>query len=315
MTSNGDGQLNHGVYTFGEQDIANGSVTITITAYGCGETSADITVGYQGVPTISGIEEISTCALTPVEIVLDNASNWCYMAGWTTAGTGTFSDPLSETTIYTPSEADFNDGSVVLTAEYKDCQETSYYHNVTVVFTDIVAPSTPVGPTDVYNMEAVTEYSVEASTLYTSYEWILEPATAGTMTPNGNTVSISWNMDQPDTDVALSVIGHNENCGSSEPSEALMISLRGHGINEVNTTAINVHPNPTNDIINVSIENITSDVTITVYNSVGQVVYMQNESVDNSLNTTINLGDLSNGTYILQVRSEEGIWMKRVVKK
>ena len=122
-------------------------------------------------------------------------------------------------------------------------------------------------------------------------------------------------MNQPDTDVALSVIGHNDNCGDSEPSAALLISLRGHGINEVNATAINVHPNPTNDIINVSIENITSDVTITVYNSVGQVVYMQKESVDNSLNTVINLSDLSNGTYILQVRSEEGIWMKRVVKK
>lgn len=315
VTSNGDGQLHHGVYTFGEQDIANGSVTITITAYGCGETSADITVGYQGVPTISGIEEISTCSIAPIEVVLDNESNWCSMAGWTTAGTGSFSDPLSESTIYTPSEADFNNGSVVLTAEYKDCQETSYYHDVTVFFTTIGTPSTPVGPTDVYNMEAVTEYSVEADPMFTSYEWILEPATAGTMTPNGNTVSISWNMNQPDTDVALSVIGHNDNCGDSEPSAALLISLRGHGINEVNATAINVHPNPTNDIINVSIENITSDVTITVYNSVGQVVYMQKESVDNSLNTVINLSDLSNGTYILQVRSEEGIWMKRVVKK
>ena len=186
---------------------------------------------------------------------------------------------------------------------------------MTVFFTTISTPSTPVGPTDVYNMEAVTEYSVEADPMFTSYEWILEPATAGTMTPNGNTVSISWNMNQPDTDVALSVIGHNDNCGDSEPSAALLISLRGHGINEVNATAINVHPNPTNDIINVSIENITSDVTITVYNSVGQVVYMQKESVDNNLNTVINLSDLSNGTYILQVRSEEGIWMKRVVKK
>ncbi|MBQ7532252.1 MAG: T9SS type A sorting domain-containing protein [Bacteroidales bacterium] len=315
VTSSGDGIFERDVYTFGEQDIANGSVTLTITAYGCGEASAEITVGYQGVPTISGIEEVNTCSLTPVEIILNNESNWCSMAGWTTAGTGTFSDPLSETTIYTPSEADFNNGSVVLTAEYKDCQETSYYHNVTVIFTEIATPSTPVGPTDVYNMEAVTEYSVEANLMYDSYEWVLEPATAGTMTPNSNTVSIAWNMDQPDTEVQLYVIGHSEMCGDSEPSQSLVISLTGHGVNEISAAEINIHPNPTNDIVNVSIENLTSDVQITIYNSVGQAVYTQNESVENGLNTVINLGDLSNGTYILQVRSEEGIWMKRIIKR
>ena len=315
VTSSGDGIFERDVYTFGEQDIANGSVTLTITAYGCGEASAEITVGYQGVPTISGIEEVNTCSLTPVEIILNNESNWCSMAGWTTAGTGTFSDPLSETTIYTPSEADFNNGSVVLTAEYKDCQETSYYHNVTVIFTEIATPSTPVGPTDVYNMEAVTEYSVEANLMYDSYEWVLEPATAGTMTPNSNTVSIAWNMDQPDTEVQLYVIGHSEMCGDSEPSQSLVISLTGHGVNEISAAEINIHPNPTNDIVNVSIENLTANVQITIYNSVGQAVYTQNESVENGLNTVINLGDLSNGTYILQVRSEEGIWMKRIIKR
>lgn len=315
LSTNGDGQFEGNVYTFGEQDIVNGNVTLTITAYGCGEVSAEIAVEYEGVPTISGIEEINTCSVAPVEIILNNESNWCSMAGWTTAGTGTFSDPLSETTIYTPSEADFNNGSVVLTAEYKDCQETSYYHNVTILFTEIAKPSTPVGPTEVYNMEAVTEYSVEVNPLYVSYEWILEPATAGTMTPNGNTVSIAWNMDQPDTDASLYVIGHNELCGDSEPSEALVIALTGFGIDEVSAAEINVHPNPANDIVNVSIDNITANVQITLYNSVGQAVYTQKESADNGLNTVINLGDLSNGTYILQVRSDESVWMKRIIKR
>ena len=86
-------------------------------------------------------------------------------------------------------------------------------------------------------------------------------------------------------------------------------------MNEISAAEINIHPNPTNDIVNVSIENLTANVQITIYNSVGQAVYTQNESVENGLNTVINLGDLSNGTYILQVRSEEGIWMKRIIKR
>lgn len=315
FTSNGDGEFNGNVYTFGTQDIANGDVTITITAIGCGEVSETMTVEYIGVPTMFCIDEMTTCENPVVFEAFLLTPEWGDIVGWTTSGTGTIDDQTPLIVTYTPSEADINSGSVVLTAEYVDCQGTSYYHNVTITFMELGTPSTPVGPVDVYNYNAETQYSVEANPMYTSYEWTLEPATAGTMTPNGNTVSISWNMDQPDTDVMLSVIGHNENCGDSEPSEALSISLRGHGINEVNATAINIHPNPTNDIINVSIENITADVTITVYNSVGQVVYMQNEVVDNGLNTVINLGDLSNGTYILQVRSEDGVWMKRVIKK
>ena len=104
-------------------------------------------------------------------------------------------------------------------------------------------------------------------------------------------------------------------CGDSAPSQSLVISLTGHGVDEISATEINIHPNPTNDIVNVSIENLNANVQITIYNSVGQAVYTQNESVDNGFSTVINLGDLSNGTYILQVRSEEGIWMKRIIKR
>jgi len=54
FSTNGDGAFEGTVYTFGTQDIANGNVTLTITAIGCGETSESILVGYQGVPTAIG---------------------------------------------------------------------------------------------------------------------------------------------------------------------------------------------------------------------------------------------------------------------
>ena len=315
FTSNGDGSVSHGVYTFGEQDIANGNVTITITALGCTEATEDILVGYQGVPTVICIDEYTTCSIDPIEINAIVESNWGTIVGWTTSGTGTISDPTAETIIYTPSVEDYNNGTVVLTLEYQDCAGTSYYHTVTITFTQIDTLPMPGGPTDVYNMDAQTTYTVNGSDMFVGYSWTLEPADAGTLAENGNSVTITWNMNHPDANVMLSVIGHTGDCGDSEPSEALVIELTGYGVDEVSAAEVNVHPNPTNDIINVSIENITADVQITLYNSVGQVVYTQNEAVDNGLNTVINLGDFSNGTYILQVRSEEGIWMKRVIKK
>lgn len=314
LTTNGDGQFEGNVYTFGTQDIANGNVTITITAVGCGEVSENITVNYKGVPTAQGPTSVNVCVNNPfnIEVILD--TEWSTFIGWTSNGTGTFDDPTSMSTTYTGSEEDYENGTVMLTAEYNDCQGTSYFHNVDVTYAQIGTVSMPEGPTDVYNWNAETEYTVTDSGEITSYTWVLEPESAGTMNANGNHVTITWNMSQPDTDVMLYVIGHND-CGNTEPSEALVISLSGYSVDEINATEINVHPNPTNDVINVSIENISADVQITLYNSVGQAVYKHNESVENGLNTVINLNDMSNGAYILQIRSNEGIWMKRIIKE
>jgi hypothetical protein len=314
LTTSGDGAFNGNVYTFGEQDINNGNVTLTITAYGCGEATGSLAIGYEGVPVVSGTETVSTCTIDPISIEVTFETTWGFFGEWTTDGTGSFADQFAMTTTYTPSEEDFNNGNVVLTAMYSDCQANQYYHNVTVTFEHIGTVPTPVGPTEVYNMEAQSEYAIEASAEFVSYEWVMEPADAGLLDANGSIAIITWNMSHPDTDVTLYVIGHTESCGDSE-SEAITISLRGYGVDEVSATEINVHPNPTNDIVNVSIENLTADVQITLYNSVGQVVYTQTESADNGLNTVINLGDFANGTYLLQIRSEEGIWMKRVIKR
>ena len=400
LTTSGDGTFNGNIYTFGTQDIENGNATITITATGCGETSATILVGYQGAPTITGVEDITSCLLNPVEIALSNESSWCAFIGWTTSGNGEISDPTSETITYTPSEEDVNNGTVVLTAEYTDCQMTSYFHNVTITlqnapivngsenteicqiqpvevfvnienfteflgwttsgtgvinnpesFTVVYTPTAedftngsvvltatyascegtstynvtitcngvdalpmPEGPTEVYNHDAVTSYTVNGSTMFVDYTWTLEPAEAGTMEPNGNTVTITWDPETENGNVVLSVVGHTESCGDSQPSE-LVISLQGHGINEVNASALNIHPNPTNDVININIEGLTANVQVTIYNNAGQVVYSKNENAENGLNATVNVSELSEGTYILQIRSDENIWMKKIIKK
>ena len=310
----GDGTFDGDVYTFGPQDINNGYAEITINAIGCGDVSDILIVDYIGDVTFSCIDSYSTCQLEPIEIPFDIDNG--QVSEWTTNGTGTFSFVPNEMTItYTPSEEDFENGNVIITAAYNNCQGTTFTHNVTLSFTDVIRLPMPEGPTEVYNMDAETTYTVAGSTLFAGYTWTLEPADAGTMVENGESVTITWNMNHPDTDVALSVIGHTAECGDSEPSEALIINLKGFGVDEVNAAVINVHPNPANDVINVTIENITDDVQITLYNSVGQAVYTQNETVDNGFSTVININGFANGTYILQIRSDDGVWTKRVIKK
>ena len=315
LTSNGDGVFENNTYTFGEQDIANGNATITITALGCGEISESMLIGYQGVPTAQGPTELSSCTMAPIDVQIVVESNWSSMVGWTTSGTGEFSDATTEQTTYTPSEEDFDNGSVILTAEYKDCQETSYYHNITVTLITVPTLPMPEGAIDVYNDHATTTYSVDGDEMFTSYTWVLEPADAGVLTPEGDAVTIDWVLGYPNGAVQLSVIGHTDDCGDSQPSEPLIIMLKGTGINEINESALMVHPNPTNDIINIVIDNIQTKVQIDIYNSVGQKVYSTIETAENGLNTTIDLGDLTEGSYILQIRNDEHVWMKKIIKK
>lgn len=315
FSTNGDGAFEGTVYTFGTQDIANGNVTLTITAIGCGETSESILVGYQGVPTAIGPTELSTCTTEPIDVEMTLDSNWGALVGWTTSGTGTINDPTAESIVFIPSEEDFNSGNVTLTAEYKDCEETSYFHVVTVSFT-MPTVDMPQGPTDVHLYNAVTEYTVEADASFTSFDWTLVPAEAATsMEVSGNTVTIAWNPNTTATEAHLSVVGHSESCGDSEPSEALVITLRGAGVDEINSSNISIHPNPANDIVNIAIENVTSNIQVVIYNSVGQVVYSMNDIAENGYNTSINISELSNGTYTLQIRSNENVWTNKIIKR
>ena len=78
---------------------------------------------------------------------------------------------------------------------------------------------------------------------------------------------------------------------------------------------MNIHPNPTNDVINIAIGNISSNIDIVIYNSVGQMVYFKSDTAENGYNAVISLSELSNGTYILQVRSDESVWINKIIKR
>lgn len=316
FTSLGDGEFDGDVYTFGEADVANGSVEITITAIGCGEASVSTTVSYTGIPELTCINQYTTCLADPFTVDYQfNDPSWASLVSWTTSGTGSIVVQTAERIEYNPSAEDYNSGNVTLAIEYTDCQLNSYTHSIDVTFTHVDALPMPEGPTDVYNQEAETTYTIDGSDMFIGYTWTLEPADAGVMTANGNEVTIAWVEGYPNGAVQLSAVGHTDGCGDSEPSEALTILLRGTGIDEIDAAALNVHPNPTNDVINVSIANITAEVSITVYNSVGQVVLVKTENAENGLNTNIDMSDMFSGSYILQIRSDENIWMKKVIKK
>lgn len=228
-TTSGDGTFNDAtitnpIYSLGNQDIANGGVTLTMTAHKEDEMiSDDVQISLVEEPVANGDTAITAFSAEPIEVSID-IENLGNFNGWTTSGTGVFSNPYSLETVYTPSNNDFNNIDLVLTAEYTGCAYKTYQHEIAVHFSHL-------------------------------------------------------------------------------------------SVNTNDAAHLNIHPNPTEGIINISVENLTSNVQITVYNNIGQVVLTQNESVENGLSTSIDIQDLTDGMYILQIRSEENIWTKKIIKK
>ena len=118
-TTSGDGSFSQNniinpIYTPGEQDLANKTVVLTLTATNeDGETvSDDIAINYHEAASIVMDGETAICEgeAYPVNAMVSEARN----ISWTTSGDGNFEDPTSLETTYLPGEQDLANGHVTL---------------------------------------------------------------------------------------------------------------------------------------------------------------------------------------------------------
>jgi len=78
------------------------------------------------------------------------------------------------------------------------------------------------------------------------------------------------------------------------------------GINNVFSNSINIYPNPTNGLINISTENTLNNVRILDFT--GRVILT-------SKSKTIDLTSFENGIYFVEVKTNKGMSIKKVVKQ
>ena len=106
------------VYTPSADDIASGSVRLTLTAFGiapCVDSTSSmvLTISRQAIAN-AGSDE--TICFSQTSILLSTASASFYNSlVWTTSGSGTFNDPNIQNPVYFPSANDIAAGTVVLT--------------------------------------------------------------------------------------------------------------------------------------------------------------------------------------------------------
>lgn len=133
-----------------------------------------------------------------------------------------------------------------------------------------------------------------------TWEWV-------DLTPLGNVDSIEFSLTSSD-------VG---DWGMNTPSFFAMDNFITNdaptSINQVkvNEVALTVFPNPTTDYVNIETKGMIRHITI--FDMTGRIV-KQASPMTNNL-TQLNLSELKNGVYLVEVKSENGNVVKKVVKR
>jgi hypothetical protein len=148
--------------------------------------------------------------------------------------------------------------------------------------------------------------TVNSGTLCTGNSFTITPNGAMSYTFSGGSAVVT-----PTTIATYSVTGTDANgCVSNVQVSTVTVSNCGIGI-EQNSNSINVsiYPNPSNGVFTVSVTDLTDNTMLSIYNSIGQLVYTKQLSKDTE---TINT-NLSNGFYTLKLQSMQGTTIKQIV--
>lgn len=109
---------------------------------------------------------------------------------------------------------------------------------------------------------------------------------------NSSTVFYEWYLVNP----LRYICNSHTNNGSTFFST---IQRNNLNLNDFNTTAISIYPNPATDFINIAIQNNTVISDISIADMTGKIVLYQNKNTEN-----INIQNLSSGLYFLSVYAD-----------
>ncbi len=103
------------VYTPGAEDIEDGSVTLSLTAYGTDNTVTDEMILTINVAAMANAGDDDTMCSNEPYLLMDAMAENYVSVEWATSGDGTFDDDYIINPSYTPGTEDINTGSVTLT--------------------------------------------------------------------------------------------------------------------------------------------------------------------------------------------------------
>jgi len=293
------------VYTPGGQDIAAGSVTLNLTAYG--EDGIDttnsmvLTILPSATANAGGNNAICSGVVYPVSN--SSAANHSSLQ-WTTSGDGTFDDATILHPTYTPGSQDNQIGSVRLHFQAMGlsiCPAATDSMTLTIH----ALPDVNLGPDTVIcaNLSIVLDATVPDAA---SYLWVPGGQTTPTITIDsaGTGIGSKW--------YAVFVADNHQCSNFDTVTVGFKICA---GIGELDGVDVQIFPNPTTGIFTIELKSLKQEqLDIRVLNARGESVYMlRNIPVNRTWSDNINVGQLPQGNYFIEISKESGKLIRKLV--
>ncbi len=162
------------------------------------------------------------------------------------------------------------------------------------------------GPTIVKPEQSGVLFSVSPIPDATTYNWSLPAGASITVGANTDSITVSFGADTGNYTISV----YATNCcgnGVSHTSGLKISNVTGINLLAANNSQLSVYPNPSSGQFTLNL-NGSGYISLKIYNEVGGEIYSQqlNESGQNK-NLDINLSNVSNGIYFLQVQTVKEI--------
>ncbi len=221
-------------------------------------------------------------------------------AGYTSDEQNPVFDNITEKTTFT---VIVNDGV------YTVFDTTSVY-----VIPGLVMPEAPAGADTVCHANQDVLYETEAVENATSYDWVIEPSEAGTITGNGTIGSVDFNVEYVG-DAVIKVAAVNDCETTGYASFDIYVNIcDGVEENEMPAVSMDIFPNPNKGQFTLNLSALeATDASVEILNMLGETVY----SVDNvhiGMNVTtrdIHLEQFKSGIYFIHVSTATGDYNKK----
>jgi len=277
-------------------EIANGSVTLTLTSTGngtCNAESDDMTIFFTPAPTVDAGNTINVCANNSDATLNGNIT--IASGGIWSGGTGIFSpDNTTLTATYNPSMAEINAGSVTLTL-------TSTGNGTCLAVSDTVHIN--INPSPIVNAgvdqnvcvdNMIAHLSGSVSGITNTGQW--SSSGSGSFVPNNTTLNASYVCSSQDS-LAGSVVLTLTSTGNGvclPVSDSLTVYILPAGIADAGldqTVCAN------NDVVILN-GSVTGGAVSGVWSTSGSGVFVPNDSTLNA-NYIPSNGDTASGTVTL----------------
>ena len=289
-------------YTPSNDDISNGSVVLTLTVYGPGETITDnMQLDISLSPEISITGDAEICAND--EFVTSNVSALNFNnVTWNTSGDGVFSDNTVLETTYTSGTNDIENGMVTLTISadaLEGCDD---------IADDFMLTIHPLPVVELGSDTAICfdqSIILDAGNPGSNYLWSTNETTQTIEASSGGLIEIiTYWAEVTDT------------FGCMDSDEITVSFEECAGISENNNSRyVQIVPNPNSGSFKIRCDLIIQNpVDVSVYNPLSGIVYERSDvKADQQNLLDIQLEEISSGIYFLRISNSEINLIKKII--